>query len=59
MKNIVETVNIKGELEANGDKWKMEKIRSDPCTVTIPWKKRKRKIPTTGRTLFLEENHGH
>ena len=35
-KNIVETVNVNGELEINGDKWKLEKIRSNPCTVTIP-----------------------
>ena len=33
-KNIVETVNINGELDVNGDKWMMEKIRSGPCTVT-------------------------
>ena len=35
MKNIVEMVNVNGELEINGDKWKMEKIRSDPHTITI------------------------
>ena len=35
-KNIVETVNINGELGINGDKWMMEKIRSGPHTVTIP-----------------------
>ena len=33
-KNIVETVNINGELDVNEDKWMMEKIRSSPCTVT-------------------------
>ena len=36
MKNIVETVNVCGESEDNGDKWTIEKRR--PClhTVTIP-----------------------
>ena len=29
-------VNINGESETNRDKWKMEKIRSDPYTITIP-----------------------
>ena len=33
-KNIVEMVNVNRELEINRDKWKMEKIRSDPHTVT-------------------------
>ena len=35
MKNIVEMVNVNGELETNGDKWKGEKIRFDPHTVTV------------------------
>ena len=34
MKNIVEMVNVNGELEINGDKWTMEKIRSNPHTIT-------------------------
>ena len=33
MKNIVEMVNVNGELETNGDKWKREKIRFNPCTI--------------------------
>ena len=29
-------VNVSGQSEDNGDKWIMEKMRSDPHTVTIP-----------------------
>ena len=35
-KNIIETVNVSGQSEDNGDRWIMEKMRSDPHTVTIP-----------------------
>ena len=35
-KNIIETVNINGELGINGDKWMTEKTRSGPHTVTLP-----------------------
>ena len=35
-KNIIETVNVNGESEINGDKWTMEKIRSGPRTITPP-----------------------
>ena len=34
-RNIVEMVNINGELGINRDKWKMEKIRSNPHTITV------------------------
>ena len=34
-KNTVETVNVNGELDVNGDKWIMEKTRSGPHTVTM------------------------
>ena len=35
-KNIIEMVNISGQSEDNGDRWIMEKMRSDPHTITIP-----------------------
>ena len=28
-------VNINRQSEESGDKWTMEKMRSDPCTVTV------------------------
>ena len=31
---VIETVNISGQSENNRDKWIMEKMRSDPHTVT-------------------------
>ena len=34
VKNIVEMVNVSGELGTNKDKWMIEKIRSCPHTVT-------------------------
>ena len=34
VKNTTETVNVNGELGVIGDKWIMEKIMSNPCTVT-------------------------
>ena len=33
-KNIVEMVNVNGELGVNRDKWMMEKTRFSPRTVT-------------------------
>ena len=33
-KNITETVNVNGELGINGDKWIIEKIMSNPHTIT-------------------------
>ena len=35
-KNIIEMVNVNGQSEDSEGKWTMEKIRSDPHTVTIP-----------------------
>ena len=35
-KNIIETVDVNGEPGINGDKWIMEKIMSNPHTITIP-----------------------
>ena len=35
-KNIAEMVKVNGESDTNGDRWMMEKIMSDPCTITIP-----------------------
>ena len=35
-RNIIEMVNVNGQSEESGDKWTMEKMRSDPRTVTIP-----------------------
>ena len=40
-------VNVNGELGANKDKWMIEKIRSCPCTITIP----PSKTCTTGTKL--------
>ena len=34
--NITEMVNVNGEPEVNGGRYKMEKTRSNPHTVTIP-----------------------
>ena len=31
---MVETVNVNGELETNGDRWMIEKMRFGPCTIT-------------------------
>ena len=33
-KNIAEMVNVNGGSDTNGDRWMMEKITSNPCTVT-------------------------
>ena len=33
--NVVETVNVNGDVGINGDKWMMEKTRSGPHTITI------------------------
>ena len=35
-KNMIEMVNVNGQSEENGGRWTMEKMRSDPCTITIP-----------------------
>ena len=34
-KNIAEMVKVNGESDTNGDRWMMEKIMSNPRTVTI------------------------
>ena len=47
VKNITETVNVNGELGVIGDKWIMEKIMSNPHTITIP----PSKTCTTGTRL--------
>ena len=39
VKNIVEMVNVSGELGTNEDKWMIEKIRSCPHTVTAKGKR--------------------
>ena len=33
-KNIAEMVKVNGEPDTNRDRWMMEKIMSNPCTVT-------------------------
>ena len=33
---MIEMVNVNGQSEDNGGRWTMEKMRSDPRTITIP-----------------------
>ena len=33
---MIEMVNVNRQSEDNGGRWTMEKMRSDPCTITLP-----------------------
>ena len=56
-KNITEMVNINGESEVNSGRCKMEKTRSDPCTVTLISKLNGQAILTKRPTSFQGANN--